>query len=320
MSAPQSWTQQPEHGSFLAVRVGIWIYRIFGFAARRFALWPCAFYFALAHRETRRASREWLATVFSLPAGRAALERKPGLFTSIRHVHAFAESVLDRVGLWAGEEHKFSFEHQGGEALLALAAEKRGAILFGAHLGSFDMLRLIARRYELVVNILMYTDNAERLNALFDAFGGGSRVRVIRLDPDSVQTAFDMKACLARGEFVGVVVDRARVGGRMRVAESQFMGRRAAFPLSPFQLGAVLGAPMFLAVCYAVGRRRYFAVSEPVYAGGPVPRSQREAVARRALEEYVRRLEAYCLRAPLQWFNFHDFWGESDKALASQPR
>jgi predicted LPLAT superfamily acyltransferase len=117
-----------------------------------------------------------------------------------------------------------------------------------------------------------------------------------------------------------VVVDRARVGGRMRVAESQFMGRRAAFPLSPFQLGAVLGAPMFLSVCYAVGRRRYFAVSEPVYAGGPVPRAQRDALARRALEAYVRRLEAYCLRAPLQWFNFYDFWGESEKALASQPR
>jgi predicted LPLAT superfamily acyltransferase len=320
VSAPESWTEKREHGSFLAVRVGIWIYRTFGFAARSFALWPCALYFALAHGETRRASREWLATLWSLPAGRAALERRPGLLASIRHVHAFAENVLDRVGLWAGEDERFEFEHQGGEALLALAAEKRGAILFGAHLGSFDMLRLIARRYDLVVNVLMYTDNAERLNALFDAFGGGSRVRVIRLDPDSVQTAFDMKACLARGEFVGVVVDRARVGGRMRVAESQFMGRRAAFPLSPFQLGAVLGAPMFLSVCYAVGRRRYFAVSEPVYAGGPVPRAQRDALARRALEAYVRRLEAYCLRAPLQWFNFYDFWGESEKALASQPR
>jgi predicted LPLAT superfamily acyltransferase len=28
------------------------------------------------------------------------------------------------------------------------------------------------------------------------------------------------------------------------------------------------------------------------------------------METYVHRLEAYCLRAPYQWFNFYDYWLE----------
>ena len=320
MSETRAWDALAERGSTLAVRVGSWIYRTFGLHARPFVLWPCALYFALSDRVTRSASREWLATVWSLPAGREVLGRKPGLMATLRHFHAMVANVYDRAGLWAGDLDHFEFDPSGGALLAELAAQKRGAILLGAHLGSFDMLRVMSRRYELVVNVVMYKDNAERLAALFDSFGEGNRIRVIRLEPDSVQAAFEIRACLARGEFVGILADRVRAGGGDRVATASFMGRRAAFPLSPFLLGALLGAPMYLALALARGDRGYYAVCEPLYAGPPVPRRERGAVAEKALAEFVRRLEAHCLRVPEQWFNFYDFWGESERVLASATR
>jgi predicted LPLAT superfamily acyltransferase len=179
------------------------------------------------------------------------------------------------------------------------------------------MLRVMSRKYDLVVNVLMYTDNAARLAALFDSVGDGNRVRVIALAPDSPQAAFEIKACLARGEFVGILADRVRPGGRERVAPTSFMGRRAAFPLSPFLLGTLLGAPMFLALALQRPDGSYYAVCDPLYPGGVVPRREREAVAARVLEEFARRLEWHCLAHPLQWFNFYDFWEAGERALAA---
>jgi predicted LPLAT superfamily acyltransferase len=182
------------------------------------------------------------------------------------------------------------------------------------------MLRLISRQYGLRVNVLMYTERSERTTSFFASLGGESLVRVIHLDPGSVQSAFEIKACLDRGEFVGILADRVHPGGRERPAETLFVGRRAAFPLSPFLLGVVLGAPMFLSLCTATGDARYFALTEPIFAGGPVPRAEREKVAREALESWVRRFEAACLESPLQWFNWYDLFGDGLRALEAPRR
>ena len=39
------------------------------------------------------------------------------------------------------------------------------------------------------------------------------------------------------------------------------------------------------------------------------PRARDEAIGR-YVAEYAARLEYYCREAPLQWFNFYDFWHE----------
>lgn len=313
---PQSWDTQAERGTAFAARVVRWIYRTFGLRARGLVTWLCALYFPLSDRVSRRASRDWLAAVWANPVGRAALGTPPTLWTTIRHFRAMASNVYDRLGLWAGDAERIAFDPSGGALLKDLAERKQGAILLGAHLGSFDMLRVMSRKYDLTVNVLMYTENAERLATLFDSFGEGNKIRVIALAPDSPQAAFEIKACLARGEFVGILADRVRPGGRERVAGASFVGRRAAFPLSPFLLGTLLGAPMYLALALAREDGSYYAVCEPLYPGGAVPRREREAAAAKLLEEFARRLEAHCLERPLQWFNFYPFWEASERALA----
>ena len=82
----------------------------------------------------------------------------------------------------------------------------------------------------------------------------------------------------------------------------------------------VLGAPVFLSVCLSRGHLRYFAVTEPIHDGSPVPRRERDKVARELLDTWVRRLEHYSLRAPTQWFNFYDFYGDGLRALGEDPR
>ena len=315
MTAPSAWAQKSERGNMGWLRFALWLYRNGGRPLLMAVLVPITAYFVLLDAVCRRSSRDWLRTAFATPAGRAALQHRPGLFRTWRHVFGFSGVVADRMILWAGGAEAFQIDHRGGERLLELASQGRGAILVGAHLGSFDMLRLIAGQYGLRVNVLMFTEHAERLNQFFESLGGGSTVRVIPIEPGSIQSAFEVKACLARGEFVGILADRVHPGGRERPVQIEFAGRPAAFPLSPFLLGVVLGAPLFLSLCLQTGWQRYFAVTEPLFEGGRVPRDMREKVAHELLEAWVRRLERYALQKPMQWFNFYDFYGDGLRAL-----
>ena len=38
------------------------------------------------------------------------------------------------------------------------------------------------------------------------------------------------------------------------------------------------------------------------------PRKNREQAMQQIIQRYAERLQTYCLKEPLQWFNFFDFW------------
>lgn len=42
--------------------------------------------------------------------------------------------------------------------------------------------------------------------------------------------------------------------------------------------------------------------------GMRLPRKNREQAIVQTIQRYAERLQHYCLKAPLQWFNFFDFW------------
>jgi predicted LPLAT superfamily acyltransferase len=307
VSEARGWQQLAEVGSLWALRAMNALYRRFG---RRFAvvvLYPVAAYFTLRYPRVRSASRGFLE----------AAHADVGTF---RHVLEFAVQIFDRMVSWGDSFDRVEMEKSRSVALLELARQGRGGILVGAHLGSFDLLRLVADRYDVRVNVLMFTAHADRINAFFERLDPRSRVRVLPIDPDSVQTAFAVRRCVERGEFVGILADRVPPGGRGRTALAPFLGRPAAFPTTPFELAVLLGCPLLFCLCLRTGDARYEALAHTLYDGGPLPRAERAARAGALLHAYVRELETACRRAPEQWFNFYDFWAPPASAspLAGQ--
>jgi predicted LPLAT superfamily acyltransferase len=307
VSKPPAWQQLAEVGSLWALRAANALYRVFG---RRFVLavlYPIALYFTLRHRRVRDASRGYLTAVAGLSGGPPPRSRDV-----LRHVFEFAVQIFDRTVSWGDSFDRMELEKRRSLPLLELARTGRGGILVGAHLGSFDLLRLVADRYEVRVNVLMFTAHADRINAFFARLDPRSRVRVLAIDPDSVQTAFAVRRCVEQGEFVGILADRVPPGGRGRTQRVPFLGREARFPTAPFELAALLGCPLLLCLCLRTGDASYEAIALPLYEGGRLPPGARAGQARALLEAYVRELEAASLRAPYQWFNFYDFWGSGE--------
>ena len=303
-----AWSGMAERGSIGALLLIRWLYRQLGRRATVAALTPIVAYFFVTGRATRRASMEYLRTLWAAPGGRAALGGPPTWRHVFRHIHEFAESIVDRMIVWSGDVESISIDYGDTEIVLELAREGRGAILLGSHLGSYDLLRSVAERTGVVLNILMFTPRTARINAFFEQMHPGLKMRLISFEPGSIRAVFEMKAAIDRGEFVGVMGDRVWESEHDRSVSVTFLGRQARFPLGPFLLQAVLGCPMILTGCFRTGAGRYQASAVPFTPAGVVPRSDRRQYAEDLAQRYALVLEEWCMRTPYQWFNFFEFW------------
>jgi predicted LPLAT superfamily acyltransferase len=305
-----SWVSVAERGSILGMRFIVWCYRALG---RRFCQWlilPVVLYFFVTDRKGRRASLRYLRRLYARPGGPEALSGPPTWRHSLRHYHAYGLSILDRVGFWLGRDVDYTIVFHGAEQFTQLREEGRGAIVLGSHLGSFDALRVLARRSQVVVNVVMFIQHARMINSIFQSLDREASVRMIQLDANSINAAFAIKACIERGEFVALLADRVGIGDEKRTGQIEFLGDRTAFPHGPFFLASLLKCPAIFMVALRVGDGRYEAfaerVAERIVVSG---RDDLDALA----ADYARRLERYCMMAPYQWFNFYDYWSDEDR-------
>jgi predicted LPLAT superfamily acyltransferase len=314
LSSASAWTGAAERGSLTALFLIRWFYGRFGRRASLALLTPIVAYFFVTGRAVRRASMDYLRTLWATPRGRTALGEPPTWRHVFRHLHEFAENILDRMIVWSGDVARIGIDHSGNEHLLELARQRRGAILLGSHLGSYDMLRLLSAQHGIVVNVLMFTRHTARINAFFERLHPGLEMRMIHYEPGSIRAAFELKAAIDRGEFVGLLGDRVWESERERSVSVPFLGRQARFPLGPFLLQAVLGCPLLLTVCVRTGPGRYAASAQPFAPAGAIPRRDRTKHAEELARRYAAALEESCVSAPYQWFNFFEFWRDEVKA------
>ena len=313
MSERTGWSRAAERGSMLGLRITVACYRLLGRPLSLVLVHGIVGYFFLTGRAQRRASRAYLRRVAAAPGGREALGRAPGAWASFLHFRAFALSIFDRLLLWFGREGDLAFEVHGREHYDRLLTASRGAIVVGAHLGSFDALRALARQDGRVVNVLMSTRHAPRINAVFRELSPEVQMRVIQVDGDSMDTVLRIRACIERGELVALLGDRVEPADRGRTRSVSLLGGRVELPSAPYLLAELLGCPLFFMVALREGDRRYRVHAEVLSEGREGPAGSREERRKRVqegAEAFAGRLEHFLLRAPYQWFNFYDYWRE----------
>jgi predicted LPLAT superfamily acyltransferase len=292
------WARQPERSNMLMLRVMTWISLRLGRRAGRVVLAFISLYFVLFAPAARRASRAYLAR---------ALGRAPTWRDGFRHVHAFASTIHDRIYLLNERFGLFDIDidADGTATLHELLAPGRGAFLMGAHLGSFEVARAVGRREPgLRVGMVMYEDNARRLNAMLSAINPAATQNVIALG--RLDAMLEVRERLDEGMVLGVLGDRAVEHGPTLAVP--FLGAPAHFPVGPMRLAATLKRPvMFMAGLYLGGNRYAIHLERLADFSGVTPQT-REVAIREALAAYAACLERHCRAAPYNWFNFFDFW------------
>jgi predicted LPLAT superfamily acyltransferase len=293
---PPDWISQAERGQTLAIRLIVWVALKVGRRAARLLLYPITLYFLLFSISAREASRRYL---------RRVLPVEPRVTHLFRHYHTFASTILDRVFFLHGEYGRFDVQVSGEQIVRDHLAHGEGCLLFGAHVGSFEVIRALGREAGGArISMVMYEDNARKINSVLNAINPEAVLDVIPLG--RIDSMLKVQNALARGELVGILADRAIAGEGMTTRS--FLGAPARVPLGPFRIAAMLKRPVVLMFGIYKGGNRYEIHFENLVDLRHVNRSERAAVLDAAITKYVERLEHYCRTAPYNWFNFYDYW------------
>jgi len=296
-SAPVDWLHQRERGAVWAIEVATWVATSLGRPAARILARGIAAYYLLFDGRARRASRDWLTRVH---------ERPPSLSEIYRHISCFAQATTDRLFFARRAFDVFEIERTGNHHLEALARERRGAILLGAHLGSFDALSAASQDERFPVTIVGHFENARRINAVLERLDPGLTNRVLHTGRDPIALALTLRDRLAAGGMIALLADR--VGLNDKSVSVDFFGAPARFATGPFLLASILKCPIYLVFGLYREPNRYELFCEPFSERLVLPRGARDEVLAREVSRYARRLEDYCRKAPDNWFNFFDFW------------
>ena len=309
---PDDWLNVPERGVMWGIRLVYALATAFGRWPARLIIRGVAMWYRLFDRKAVRASRDYL---------RRLSDREPGWWEVYRHLLRFAFVALDRIFLLKGKTRAFRWTRTGHHHLEELKAQKQGAILLGAHLGSFEAMRLGGADRDIPINIVGHFENARMVNALFRRINPSIAARVIHVGQPPIDLMIAIRGRLENGELVAMLADR--VGLRERSVVVDFLGKPAHFSAGPFLVAATMKVPIYLTFGIYTDPDRYDLYCIPFADKVVLPRKNRQEALREYVQRYADQIASFCRDHPLNWFNFYDFWAareDSDAAPDGRPK
>jgi predicted LPLAT superfamily acyltransferase len=298
-TAARHWARLSERGVYLGLVFCAASCRLIGRAGQRAVIAPIVLYFLLTGRVQRRASRAYLTRVLGRPPTRGEVWR---------HFMNFGRRAVDVFLAWTGRLPPAALLTEGGVPA-ELADESRGALLVVSHLGNAEVVRALAPpALRERVTVLVHTRHAANFHRIVSENAGDYAGNLIQVTEIGPETVIALGERIAAGGIVVIAGDRIPVSGPGRSVAVPFFGAPARFPEGPWVLAALLGCPVYLLHCLAEGDR-YRLTIEPFAERIDLPRRDRAEALQGLAARFAARLERYCTLAPLQWYNFYDFWG-----------
>jgi predicted LPLAT superfamily acyltransferase len=294
------WVQYRERGSTILLRVMAFLSLRLGRRLSRTVIYGIALYFVSFGPRVRRHSLRYL---------RLALGREPGFRDRFRQIMTFASTIHDRVYLINQQYDMFDITLEGESLMQQQMDSGRGAMLMGAHMGSFEVMHSLGRQQRtLRIAMAMYEENARKINAILAAINPQAVPDIVPLG--ELDAMLNVAERLARGAFVGVLADRTLADEP--VQEVTLLGERVSLPTGPMRAAAILRCPVFFMAGLYRGKNRYHLVFKEIADFSAVPPKRRHLEVRNAIERYAAQLDQYCRSDPYNWFNFFDFWRGCD--------
>lgn len=306
------WSHIKERGTVSGMRVLFYLYKISGRMLLNIILVPLTLYFFATNKPSRTASLKFLNKVYTTGSNHKHMTVKPSLATSFRHFLSFSQASVDKAASWFGDIGHTDIVFDEKQKICDLALSGKGIIIISAHLGNIELARAVADHISArKLNALIFTEHAVKFNSILKKINSKAAEGVIHVNRIGPETAVRLKEKIDNGEFIVILGDRTAVNSVNRVNFVKFLGEDAPFAQGPFILAALMECPVYLMFCLNQ-EGRYHIYFEHFADHISIPRKSRGKHLQPVIQRYANRLEHYCLKEPLQWFNFYDFWQNPD--------
>ncbi len=305
MTTPH-WSKAKESGSILGIKTLLWIHRIFGYPAFRVILLPVIGYYYLSNKVARQASKQYLA--FLKP--HLSVEQARTL-SSFKHFFMFGEMMLDKFLAWGGYFNRDNVVFETSQLVEQLNRSKKGGVIIVSHLGNTEVSNALGQQLpNIKLTLLVSTLHAKKFNSLMKNISTSPNIKMLQVDDISPATAMVLSERVDQGEFIIIAGDRTPNNeSQARVSLVEFLGYSAALPQGAFILASLLKCPVYLMFCLKQ-QSVYHIYVELFSERLIIPRKNRVQSIHNTVQAYANRLQYYCEKAPLQWFNFFPFWNK----------
>ena len=185
-------------------------------------------------------------------------------------------------------------------------AAGNGLIVWTAHVGNWEFASRLLEMHGRPVNVARVVED-KPAEIMLRNLMASERLKIVDLK-GGVQATLELLQALRRNEIVAMQGDRVY---QRHNAEVPFFSQPTAFPLGPFLLSQVSGAPVLPGFVIRQGWLRYHALmGDPI---PPVPSNDGDAGLQSPLCQAVQSLEKTLATYPDQWLNFFEFWPASSR-------
>lgn len=303
------WAYIAETGTTVGMRILIFAHRRGGPFLFKVCLFPVMVFYFILRGDSRKASGDYLKRVGQYLPGFP----KVTMGLKFKHFWQFAMALIDKFSIWMGDISPQDMVLHNIEIIDRLVAQGQGAIFVISHLGNFEILSAMSQRHDGVkLTVLHHTAHAEKFNRLLDQYNKNSHVEFLQISEVDATLGMSLSEKMQRGEFVAVAADRVPMSNIEARMSCDFLGSSADFPTGPFVLAQILSVPVVMMTCIHE-QGCYHAYFDTIAEAEKVSRSKRQETIAKTAQIFASRLESFVYKAPLQWFNFFDFWHQPQK-------
>ena len=304
------WSQIKEKGGFIGLKATLLLYCLLGRRLTYLIMYEVMVHYFLFHRKARKASIDYLKHLYP----------KKSILSlwilSFRHFCSFGKMLIDKLAVW---NHSITIDDINFSAETKSRLENairsgKGGLIFTAHFGHLEVARALSKHEgdDMKINALVFSKHAQQLNDMLTKINPEYKIGMISLQKPAPDLAIQLCEKIEQGEFVVIVGDRTSVTQPGRNLKPNFLSEEAPLPQGAFILASLLQCPTYFMLCPKKGNKYDFIFEDFEQQGLKLNRKNRQQDLEKHAQKYANMLGRYCQEYPLQWFNFFDFWQESE--------
>ena len=232
---------------------------------------------------------------------RLGFSKLKSFLKTYKNIFVFGQTLIDKVAISSGLNNRFTYDHDGGEAIKKLLKENKGGILISAHVGNFEIAEYFFDEIDINSQINLVTTDNERqaIKEYLESVSIKSSIKFIVIEPD-MSHIFKINNALNNNELICFTGDRYFEGNK--TLTEKLLGKEAKFPAGPFLLGSRIKAPVIFVYVMKEANKHYHLYARVA--------KFKNRDAQDLLKKYTESMEDILKKYPYQWFNYFDFWDD----------
>ncbi len=229
------------------------------------------------------------------------IHQKKGILRSIINSYlnyfVFGQTLIDKVAITAGLEHKYTYEFDGIHHIQQLAKDNTAGILISAHVGNFEVAQYFMGEFDKKIHLVTTDEERQAIKSYLTSIMAKPKTEFIVVK-DDLSHVFEINEVIGQKGMICFTGDRFVDNTKTLTAD--MLGSPARFPAGPFLISSRLSTPVLFVYVMRERKRHYHLYARKATF------THRDAQS--LLHAYTQSIEHILAKYPLQWFNYYDFW------------